>query len=618
LKSRLLFLIKYYLFWLIAFVFLRGLFIIYNFNLYKNDSISEVLKSFIYGLKLDLSFASYIAIIPFVLIAISCFFTNEKIFKKIILYYSLIILVIICLLSIVDMELYKWWGFRLDATIFKYASTPKEVWATAGVSPRFLLSILFLFSVTALYFLYIFLVYPKNSFWGKGRTLHSILSALLFLILTAALFIPIRGGLQLAPMNQSAVFYSNSSLLNNTAINIAWNFVHSILEKTYSDSNPYIITDSKNAEELHAKLYADSTKGPSLLKSKSPNVIFIIWESFTGKSVKELGGKENVTPQFSRLIKEGIFFNHMYASGNRSDKGLVAILAGYPAQPITSIITNPKKALHLPAVSTVLKNKGYNTSFYYGGEPEFANIKSFLLNHDYQKLVTKNDFEEKFWNSKWGAHDEIVLDRLLQDLDKAPQPFFSTLFTLSSHEPYEIPIKPVFPGNDNQTLFINSLYYTDQCLGKFIEKAKKTSWWNNTIIIITADHGHLYPGPNDVPVYIPDEFKIPMLWLGGALNVKDTVINKIGSQTDIATTLLNQLNLDHRQFIFSKDLLSPGSQDFAYYAFNNGLGYIKPEKELTFENMSELLLYQKGKIEDKDIQEGRTYLQYSFQDYLNK
>jgi phosphoglycerol transferase MdoB-like AlkP superfamily enzyme len=578
----------------------------------------EILKSFVYGFKLDLSFASYISILPFALIAVSSFFKDEKIFKKIILVYSLFILVMISILSIVDIELFRWWGFRLDTTIFKYMSTPSEAWGTTAVSPRLLLCVLLAISITVLYFLYIYLTYPKNSYWGKGGIYHNILSALLFLTLTGALFIPIRGGLQLAPMNQSAVYYSNNPLLNSTAINVAWNFVHSILEKTYSDSNPYVITDSKKAAETITQLYADSSKTAPLLRTKKPNVIFIIWESFTGKVVKELGGKENVTPRFSKLIKEGVLFNHMFASGNRSDKGLVAILAGYPAQPTTSIITNPKKAMHLPAVSSVLKNNGYSTSFYYGGEPEFANIKSFLLNHDFEKLVTKNDFEEKYWNSKWGAHDEIVLDRLLNDLGNTKEPFFSTLFTLSSHEPYDIPIAPVFPGTDNQTLFLNSLYYTDQCIGKFIEKAKKTSWWKNTLIVITADHGHAYPGPNELPIHIPDEFKIPMLWLGGALNVKDTVIDKVGSQTDIAATLLSQLNIDHKQFTFSKDLLSPGSQDFAYYAFNNGLGYIKPGKEMAIENVSKSFIYKKGTIDDQDILEGKTYLQYSFQDYLNK
>jgi phosphoglycerol transferase MdoB-like AlkP superfamily enzyme len=618
LKLRLLFLLKYYLFWLLAFVFFRAMFILYNFKLYKGLETLEVLKSFFYGLQLDLSLTSYISILPFVLIAISSFFKDGKLFKKIILGYTLLILVLITLLCIVDIELFRWWGFRLDATIFKYASTPKEVIGTAIVSPLLLLFTLLLVSIVLLCFAYLFLVNEKNKLWKKGSMAGNLFTTLLILMITAALIIPIRGGFQLAPMNQSAVFYSNTPLLNHTAINVGWNFVHSILEKTYSDSNPYLVTDSKKADEVFTRLYSDSSTSSPILTTRNPNVIFIIWESFTGKVVKEMGGMENVTPQFSRLIKEGIFFNSIYASGNRSDKGLIAILSGYPAQPTTSIITNPKKALHLPAISTVLKNKAYHTSFYYGGEPEFANIKSFLLNHDFQKLVTKNDFEKKYWNSKWGAHDEIVLDRLLNDLENIKEPFFTTLFTLSSHEPYDIPMKPVFPGSDNQTLFLNSLYYTDQCLGKFIEKAKKTSWWKNTLIVITADHGHPYPSENGIPIHVPDEFKIPMLWLGGALKAKDITIDKLGSQTDIATTLLNQLNTSHKQFTFSKDLLSPGSKPFAYYAFNNGLGYILPRKALVFENLSHSLTYQKGPVNNKDITEGRTYLQYSFQDYLNK
>jgi phosphoglycerol transferase MdoB-like AlkP superfamily enzyme len=617
LKNRFLFILKYYLFWLLLLQILRGIFVIYNHALYGAPEIGEILKSFIYGLKLDLSFSSYVAILPFVLICISFFFEKEILIKRIIMSYSMAVIVIVAFLSVTDFELYKWWGFRLDATILKYINTPKEMIASAYVAPVFLLLSLFFFIISGMFVLYVLLLYPLNKSFKKNSLPKSIAGSLILIVITISLIIPIRGGFQLAPMNESAVFYSTNPLLNNTAVNVPWNFIHSLLEKNYETLNPYITGSETRTAEIIKMLYESHGKSEKILKGK-PNIVLIIWESFTAKVVKETGGKDRITPQFSKLIKEGILFDNIYASGDRSDKGLIAILSGYPSQPTTSIITNPSKASHLPAISTDLKNKGYSTSFYYGGELEFANIKSFLLNHNYDRLISKSDFEEKFWNSKWGAHDEIVLDRQLEDLNKEKQPFFSTIFTLSSHEPFEIPIPPLLPGYDWQTKFLNSMYYTDQCIGKFIEKAKKNKWWDNTLFIIIADHGHLLPGESGYPVHIPDEFHIPMLWLGGALKTQPMVASEIGSQTDLAFTLLNQMDMDPKKFIFSKDLMNSESTPFAYYSFNNGFGYIKPGKKIVVDNISGKPTYKEGPVTNSDTEEGKAYLQFTFQDYLNK
>jgi phosphoglycerol transferase MdoB-like AlkP superfamily enzyme len=617
LKNRLIFLIKYYLFWLIAFQVFRLAFIIYNHKLFNTAPFPEILKSFAYGLKLDMSFSAYTSILPFLLIGASLFLDKEILIKKIILGYSIILVIIITFLSVADLELYKWWGFRLDATVLKYVNTPREMMVSIIVVPVFLLLALMFFLSTGLFTGYVLLLYPQNRFFKKESGAKSFIGALAVVGITAALIIPIRGGFQLAPMNQSAVFYSSDPTLNNAAINLPWNFVQSLLEKNYETTNPFISADSAEVNKIIKTLYIEPGRSQRLIK-ENPNVVLIIWESFTAKVVKELGSKDNVTPEFSKLIKEGILFSDIYASGDRSDKGLAAIISGYPAQPTTSIITNPAKAQHLPAISTELKNKGYHTSFYYGGEAEFANIKSFLLSHNFEKLISKPDFAEKDWNSKWGAHDEIVLDRLLEDLQNEKQPFLSTIFTLSSHEPFEIPVPPAFPGDDRQTQFLNSLYYTDQCIGKFITKAKKTSWWENTIFIIIADHGHPYPSKSGVPMHYPDEFHIPMLWLGGALQTDPFINSQTGSQTDLANTLLHQLGIYNKKFPFSKDLMNGETIPFAYYAFNNGFGFIKPEKKLVVDNISGKPLFQKGQYTQSDLEEGKAYLQYSFQDYLNK
>jgi phosphoglycerol transferase MdoB-like AlkP superfamily enzyme len=333
-----------------------------------------------------------------------------------------------------------------------------------------------------------------------------------------------------------------------------------------------------------------------------------------------LGGKKGITPQFDSLCKEGILFNNIYASGDRSDKGLIAVLSSFPAQSITSIMNKTTKAASLPSICKTLNQQNYHTAFYYGGEPEFANIKSYLVASHYDEIIGKENFPPQTWNSKWGAHDEVVLNRMLEDLNKQKQPFFTSLFTLSSHEPFEIPMKPLLPGKDDESKFLNSMHYTDSCVGAFIRQAKQQTWWNNTVIIITADHGHPLPWTEQTQVvnHYPSEFKVPMLWLGGALTKTDTIISTIGSQIDISETLLKQMSLNGKEFEFSKNLLARNPSPFAYYAYNNGFGFLTPHGHFVFDNVSKNFLEKSPEITENDVNNGKAYLQYSFQEYLNK
>ena len=176
-------------------------------------------------------------------------------------------------------------------------------------------------------------------------------------------------------------------------------------------------------------------------------------ESFTAKFVGCLGGEPGVTPNLDKIATDGLLFTNIYAAGDRSEKGEVAVLSGYPNQAITSIIKTPAKTEKLPQITKSLEEEGYHTSYTYGGELEFANIKSYLVNAGFDKLVSKYSFSISERTTSWGVHDHIVLNRFFDNLKKEEQPFFATLFTLSSHEPYDVPMGPRFKGNDETTLF---------------------------------------------------------------------------------------------------------------------------------------------------------------------
>ncbi|MBC5991666.1 LTA synthase family protein [Pontibacter cellulosilyticus] len=603
----------YFLFWLLYFVVARALFLVYHLDKSEQLSSGDLFNTFLYGLRLDASFTAYISIIPFLVSTVAAFWPRLKV-GGFIRSYTFTILVLISVLLSADLELYTFWGFRLDATPLQYLNTPGEMFATAATAPVFLLSLVTMALSAGFILLYLYLFGKKKYSFNSSKLLAGGLS-FMYLVL---LVLPLRGGWQQIPINQSVVYFSDKPYANHAGLNMPWNLMHAMLKYSKTSSNPYQYMPEEEAAEKIAALYHTSQPVDTtvLRNTAKPNVLFIILESYTAKLVDHLGGEADVTPNLDKLAAEGITFTNLYASGDRSEKGMVALLSGYPVQTVTSIIKTPKKTEKLPQLSKVFKERGYKTSFYYGGELEFANIKSYLLNGGYHKLADKYDFDPSTYNSKWGAHDHVLFDRVLEELKQEKQPFFSTVYTLSSHEPFEIPIDPKFSGTTNEALFRNSVYYTDWALGRFIEQAKQQTWWDNTLIVLAADHGH--PLPGDDANHQPSKFRIPFILTGGAVKRQGLKINTIGSQTDIATTLLATLKLPHQEFTWGHNLLAPVANPFAFYVFNDGFGYITPQGVLTFDNVSKQVISKDSSVPEEQVELGKAYMQYSYGDFVKK
>jgi phosphoglycerol transferase MdoB-like AlkP superfamily enzyme len=584
-------------------------FVLYHFNRFSELNLTDKIGIFTKGIRLDLSIVAYLAIIPFLFHILYHFFQQNKnylsLFNRV---YHLILCFIISCLIVTDLELYRTWGFRIDSTPLKYLSTPNEMMASVGASPFYILIpiLIFLWVVSLAFNIKTF----GNNYNFKPKNV--IISLFVHFFLLASLIIPIRGGFQLAPINQSSAYFSKNAFANHSAINPIYNFFYSITKRQAS-TNPFkYLPDSEAKKEIDIILN-DIENTDYQLNTTKPNLLLITWESLTSKVLNQ---KEvEVLPNFKKLINEGIFFDSCYASGDRSEKGLIALLSGYPAQPTTSIMTLPEKTEKLPVLSIDLKKNGYHTAWYYGGEPEFANIKSYISHGEFDEIITKDDFPKNVTeNTKWGANDKAVFERLLGDLNKKTEPFFVNYFTLSSHEPYEIGDYQTIKGTDETHKFMNAHHYTDEQLGEFIENAKKQAWYKNTLIIIVADHGHRLPESN----IKSEEFHIPLLILGGALNTQARIEHNICSQNDIVKTILNQLKLDSKQYIWSKDLFSKSYKPSAYFAFNNGFGFVQHSNWFVFDNDTKQIIQKKGNITPKDINKGKAYVQLTFADFLSK
>ncbi len=612
-KARIRFLLYYFFFWLLYFVLFRGLFLWYHQEETSKLSWDLITGTFFHGIWMDISFTSYLCLLVFLLVAISVFLPG-RILTNIVKWYTLIVLAFISFLSVADLELFTEWGFRLDATPLAYVNTPMEMAASTASSPYIMLIGSIVLITISSFLLYRKFIHAQL----KDLTRIPAIWGIIFLLLTGSLIIPIRGGFQLAPLNQSVAFFSKNDFANQAALNVPWNVFRSLTQEVYSNTNPYRSYPDSSARKLVEHFYYNAgTTSDSLIRTTEPNVIVVLWESLSAAATPALGGRyPHVLPQFESLIEEGILFENFYANGDRSDKGIVSILSGYPPQPKRSIVKIPNKTAKLPMITQYFKRAGYQTSFFHGGELEFANIKTFLQRGDFDQIVGKESFNSEDMNSKWGAHDHVVFDKAFDELKKHREPFFSMIFTLSSHEPFEIPMENKFPGEELEQLYLSSLHYTDRSLGTFVQKIKNQPWYENTLVIVLADHGHRLL--NDSGRYLKEKYHVPMLWFGGALNVKDTVVSRYCSQTDLASTLLGLTDMENHAFNWSRDIFNAQNQEGAFYVYNDGISFVDTDGVTIYDHQSGDLLEASTDSSREKIKLCKAHLQYAYQDYLNK
>jgi phosphoglycerol transferase MdoB-like AlkP superfamily enzyme len=607
--SRMFLFLKLFLLWLFFFSLARLCFLVYQHELTNVLPVSDWALALWHGLRHDLSISSYLMLFPLFLAAIG-FFLPQRIYAYVLHGYTLILLVVICLVIVTDMELYTHWGFRLDATPFLFIDHPKEMLASVSLWVVIRQLIIGLVLAICFYIPYRLLIYRKLLTAGK----QGWISLPALLIVMAFLIIPIRGGLSVAPMNIGAVYFSNKPIANHAAVNVIFNLGYSLTHLN-ADKNPYIFVENEHAQRAVDSLSSQRLQySPILLNTPKPNILIVLLESFTAKAIASFGGLDSITPNFNEAARTGVKFANLYASGSRSDRGIVAVLSGYPALPTQGIMLYPSKSESLPFLSRKLNEFGYHSSFYYGGDIDFGGMRSFLTMGGFSKIVSLSDFSSSAYKTKWGVFDHVVFDTLARQIRSTAQPFFTVFFTLSSHEPFIIPGKPIRAGEDVDSKFLSAINYTDSCLGDFLEKAHAASWWKNTLVILVADHGSRYPGIDGPGNY--KRYHIPMLWTGGAIR-KDTTISVFCSQADLPVTLLSQLKLDYSDFKYSRNILTLEDAPSMFF-FNDGFGYVSKGLKYAWDNKLMKLIETDTVVPESALFLGRAYQQVLVNDFVSR
>ena len=610
-KKRILqFLTTYFLF-VLLFVLQKPIFMAYYHELYTDASIGDYFSVMWHGLPLDFSLAGYLTAIPgFLLIASA--WTKSSILRRIRQGYFGIIAFVMSCIFIIDLGLYGFWGFRLDATpIFYFFSSPKD--AMASVSFWFiLLGILAMLIYAAILYGIFYAVLIREKAPLKIPYQRQYVS-LVLLLLTAALFIPIRGGFSVSTMNLSKVYYSQNQRMNHAAINPAFSFMYSATHQNNFDKQ-YRFMDPKVADELLTEMLdkpvAVTDSIPQILNTQRPNIIFIILESFSTHLMETMGGQPNVAVNMDKFGKEGVLFTNFYANSFRTDRGLASIISGYPGQPSTSIMKYPEKTDGLPSIPRSLKNAGYSLEYYYGGDADFTNMRSYLVSSGIEKIISETDFPLSERPGKWGAPDHTLFQRFLKDLkeEKQQEPFFKIVQTSSSHEPFEVP----FYRLDDKVL--NAFAYADSCVGDFVRQYKETPMWKNTLIVLVPDHLGAYPRPVENPL---EGHTIPLILIGGAVK-EPRVVDTYASQSDIAATLLSQLGLPHDDFTFSKNIFNPSSPHFGYFTEPTLFGMVTAENQLVYNLDANTVQIDEGTEKGANLEKGKAFLQKLYDDLAKR
>lgn len=607
-KKRISVFLLYLVYWYLLFVIVRIVFLLTYFDKTAHLTTLEIVNTFVYGFKLDIAIASYISVLPSLMLTVTTLF-KTRVTKYFYHAYSLIALLFCTIIVIGDLFMYRHWGFRIDATPLFYMTNLKAM--TASVSGFTVIGgILAVLIITG----FLFFVYHKI-FNAKLNSLQKNYTSIFVLFpLTLLLAILMRGGIGIASLSTSSAYFSKKQFANHAAINPIWNVGFSISE---SDDlhRKYLYYSTEEVQKLLSPLKPVEGETISLLRNDRPNIILFITESLTAKALEATGGRPDIMPELNKLVKEGVLFDNVYAASDRTDKGIAAVLAGYPSLPGSSPLKYPKQTEKLAFIPKKLNAVGYKSEFYYGGTLEFANYQSFLVQAGYDKMVSDKDFPKEELKSKWGAFDDVVFSRCLADTPDNDTKFFKTILTLTSHEPFETPVPTVIKGDDDDSKYLNSLHYTDASFGNFIKEAKTRKWWDNTLIIIIADHGSSRPGNSEI--YDKIKYHIPMIWLGGALNVRDTVINNMASQTDLAATLLSQLQINSDGFKFSKNILTTSFIPYSFFTFSDGFGFQKPGRLLIYNTVTNSYTGSVQSYDSISEKQGKAYLQSLYMDFFN-
>ena len=539
------------------------------------------------AIRIDLSSIGYLATIGvFILILHVVARPKTELFQRIFTLYGSCVVTVVVIVEASTPAFINQYDVRPNRLYIEYLDYPQEVFSMLVHGHLFaMLSTLLLASLTSVYsYRLLCRAFTQPPSLKKASNLPILMAALIICLFAA------RGTLNHRPLNPALVYFSQDSLVNSLVLNSTYSVAFALknMGNEKSASNLYgtmprqqIIDTVKKAS--YRKQFVTGNI-PTLAHNKpfvsgvKKNLVIILEESLGARFVGELGGLD-ITPELDKLYQQGWGFDNLYATGTRSVRGIEAITTGFTPSPSRSVVKLSKSQHNFFSLADVLSQEGYKTQFIYGGESHFDNMKSFFLGNGFNDIVDINHIDNPQFISSWGVSDEDLFnqaDKELTKLSNSTEPFFSLVFTSSNHDPFDIPQGKVsLPKGHNPENYKRDLAikYADYALGKFINKAKTRSYWENTVFLVVADHDVRVFGSEPVPL---KSFHIPAVILNSDMKSKRDP--RLVSQIDLPVTLMSLLGIDQATPMLGFDLTKSYPVERAMMQYYDNFAYLENDR----------------------------------------
>ncbi len=453
------------------------------------------------------------------------------------------------------------YGVRPNRLYVEYLIYPKEVLSMlwAGRKGELLLAVIFSGAVLG------------GGWWLSGRLVRDLSFPRWYwrpafaLLILAVGFLGARSSLGHRALNPAMVAFADDPLVNALTVNSAYSLFFAIKQMgaeedasqfygKMADHQVLDIVREESGRPLGDFTSADlpsQTFNTASYQGKPKNLVILLQESLGAQFVGSLGGLP-LTPNIDALSKEGWAFEQLYATGTRSVRGIEAVLTGFTPTPAQAVVKLGKSQTNFFTIADLLKQRGYDTSFIYGGESHFDNMRSFFLGNGFTTIVEQKDFKNPVFEGSWGASDEDLMAKANETFaaqHKEGKPFFSLVFSSSNHDPFEFPDNRIALYEQPKQTRNNAAKYADYAVGEFFKKARASDYWQDTLFLVIADHDSRVGGASLVPI---PRFHIPGVILGdGIAPRKDP---RIVSQIDMAPTLLSLMGISADYPMLGKDL----------------------------------------------------------------
>ena len=581
----------------LVFTLCRFLFYLFHLSFFSGNFPAD---AFFYGIRFDFVAISYL-FSPFILLSMVPFgFRSNPRYQIAVKAFFHLANSLAIILNLIDLGYYQYALKRSTADLFNFLNTGNDFW---GMLPQYLVDFWYAFLFLVLLIVFSEFLYRKTTtvFQKTTYTLKSYgVQFALFILVISFTIIGFRGGTQLKPLD----IINAGNHTSPQFIPVVLNTPFCVLKTVLNDQLSSIDFFEENEVE---KKYSPTLNIQSQGVLQGKNVVFIILESFAKEYVGFFNQGKGYTPFIDSLCEHSYVFTNAYSNGSKSIEALPSIFAGLPPLMNTPYVISNYSSNQLDALPQLLKNNGYNTSFYHGGANGTMGFDGFVKTCGVDNYYGKDEYpdKEKDDDHHWGIYDEPYLQYYANELSTKKQPFFSTVFTLSSHHPYTLPkkYKDVFPEGELKAH--PTIGYTDYALRMFFKSARNKDWFKNTVFVFTADHSASSIDPKyatiigrfAIPVFIYD----PSGTLQGMndnyfqhCDLTPTILELLGINTSIVSFGL-PLSTAHRHIVgFSRNTYYYMSDEYLLlFDGKNTLGlYSYKEDSLLTNNLLNILAHK--------------------------